>query len=290
MVRQGEGLPLGGDRPCAFPVASDSTGAVGAAFGLSPDPARASCMSVLFGPNLKVFEILHVDAAEQFAAHVEQVVDKLTAYLGKDPSRLIIRQAPVLLIDQVFDRDFCRHLIDVWETQGNDDSGFMRQIDGRTVGMLDYGHKRRRDHFLGEGETKNRIKRFVGQRVVPEIRRAYQFEVTRFEDFRIVCYDASVGGYFRPHRDNTTDGTAHRRFAMTLNLNAEEYTGGELRFPEFGPHRYRPETGQAVIFSCSLLHEALDVTEGRRFALLSFLYGEEDARRREQYERRAAST
>ncbi len=36
---------------------------------------------------------------------------------------------------------------------------------------------------------------------------------------------------------------------MTLNLNTEEYEGGELRFPEFGPNLYRPGTGDAVIFS-----------------------------------------
>ena len=62
-----------------------------------------------------------------------------------------------------------------------------------------------------------------------------------------------------------------RRFALTLNLNTEEYEGGELIFPEYGPHKYRPSSGGAVVFSCSLLHEALPVTKGRRFALLTFL-------------------
>jgi predicted 2-oxoglutarate/Fe(II)-dependent dioxygenase YbiX len=109
--------------------------------------------------------------------------------------------------------------------------------------------------------------------------------VTRREDFRIACYDASRGGYFRPHRDNTTDGTAHRRFAMSLLLN-NDYDGGFFRFPEYGKHTFRPEAGGAVIFSCSLLHEATDVTAGRRFVLLSFLYGETEAKAREEYNRR----
>ena len=47
---------------------------------------------------------------------------------------------------------------------------------------------------------------------------------------------------------------------MSLNLNAGEYEGGFLRFPEYGPNLYMPETGCAVVFSCSLLHEALAVT------------------------------
>lgn len=111
------------------------------------------------------------------------------------------------------------------------------------------------------------------------MKRAFNYDVTRREDFRIACYDAARGGYFRPHRDNTTDGTAHRRFAMSLFLNGD-YEGGRLRFPEYGPHRYRPEAGGAVVFSCSLLHEATDVTAGRRFVLLSFFYGEREARAR----------
>ena len=48
-------------------------------------------------------------------------------------------------------------------------------------------------------------------------------------------------------------------------------TTGELVFPEYGPDRYKPDDGGAVIFSCSLIHEALAVTRGRRFALLTFL-------------------
>ena len=67
-----------------------------------------------------------------------------------------------------------------------------------------------------------------------------------------------------------TSEAAYRRFAMSLNLNSEEFSGGELRFPEYGPQRYKPDTGAAIVFSCSILHEALEVTEGKRFVLLAF--------------------
>jgi predicted 2-oxoglutarate/Fe(II)-dependent dioxygenase YbiX len=157
------------------------------------------------------------------------------------------------------------------------------------VGVLDHTHKIRRDHYLAEGEFQRRVMHHIFHRVRPEIKRAFQFDATRFEDFRVVCYDAERGGYFRPHRDNTTDGTAHRAFAMTLNLNSGEYEGGGLRFPEYGPRVYRPGTGEAVIFSCSLFHEATDVTAGRRFALLSFLYGEREAQLREEIARRTGA-
>lgn len=97
-----------------------------------------------------------------------------------------------------------------------------------------------------------------------------------------VRYDGGSGGFFRPHRDNTTLGTAHRRFACTINLNTQAYAGGDLRFPEFGPRTYRAPTGGAVVFSCAMLHEATPVTAGTRYAFLPFFYDEQAARQREQ--------
>jgi predicted 2-oxoglutarate/Fe(II)-dependent dioxygenase YbiX len=120
------------------------------------------------------------------------------------------------------------------------------------------------------------------RRVVPEIHKAYNFKVTRMERYIVSCYDAVEGGHFRAHRDNTTRGTAHRRFACSVNLNAEEFEGGNLRFPEFGPQTYRPPTGGCVIFGCSLLHEATRVTKGKRYAFLPFLYDDEAARIRQE--------
>lgn len=109
------------------------------------------------------------------------------------------------------------------------------------------------------------------------------------ETLRIGCYDADAGGYFRAHRDNTTPYTAHRRFALTLNLNTGDYEGGNLKFPEYGPEHYCPDVGGAVVFSCSLLHEAMDVTEGRRFAMFSFFSGDaEEEMRRTLISRRQA--
>jgi predicted 2-oxoglutarate/Fe(II)-dependent dioxygenase YbiX len=68
---------------------------------------------------------------------------------------------------------------------------------------------------------------------------------------------------------------------VTINLNAGGYDGGDLRFPEFGGRTYRAPTGGAVVFSCSLLHEATPVTRGTRYAFLPFLYDDEAARLRE---------
>ena len=61
---------------------------------------------------------------------------------------------------------------------------------------------------------------------------------------------------------------------------SEGFTGGDLRFPEFGPRCYRPPTGGAVVFCCSLLHEVTPVTAGVRYAFLPFLYDEAGERLR----------
>jgi peroxiredoxin/predicted 2-oxoglutarate/Fe(II)-dependent dioxygenase YbiX len=238
-----------------------------------------------FDRSLRVVKVYSKAPVE---GHAQQVLDDARAWLDRDPPRDMVTHAPVLLIPHVLPPDLCKDLVAAWESQ-NEESGFMKQVEGKTVGVTDYSHKIRRDHFLTAGPVHDRVKNFVAERVVPEIFKAYNYRVTRREDFRIACYDASKGGYFRPHRDNTTGGTAHRRFAMSLLLN-DDYEGGHLRFPEFGQHRYRPHAGDACIFSCSLLHEATDVTAGRRFVLLSFFYGEAEAKIREEYNKRTGGT
>lgn len=189
--------------------------------------------------------------------------------------------APVLVVPRVFEPEFCRHLIALYEEQGGSESGFMRDVGGKTVGILDGGHKRRKDTVIEDEALQGAIRARISARLLPEIRRAFQYRATRIERYIVACYDAANQGFFAPHRDNTTKGTAHRRFAVTINLNTGEYEGGDLCFPEFGPRTYQAPAGGAVVFSCSLLHEARPVTRGRRYACLPFLYDEEAARIRE---------
>jgi predicted 2-oxoglutarate/Fe(II)-dependent dioxygenase YbiX len=157
----------------------------------------------------------------------------------------------------------------------------MRDIDGKTVGVLD-GMKRRRDVLIEDEDLRRELMSRLERNLVPMIQRALQFKVTRLERYLIACYDAEEGGWFNAHRDDETLGTAHRRFAVSINLNAEDFEGGDLVFPEFGPRTYRPPTGGAVVFSCSLQHAAGKVTRGRRYAFLPFLFDEAGARIRQE--------
>lgn len=181
--------------------------------------------------------------------------------------------APVLVTPRIFEPGFCERLIDLYRNTGGEPSGFMREIDGVTKLMMNDQHKRRSDVIIEDDQLQKQVVARLTRRLVPQIEKAFNFKPTRIERYLVARYDSETGGFFRPHRDNTTKGTAHRRFAVSINLNSD-YDGGDLRFPEFGDRTYRPPPGGACVFSCSVLHEATPVTRGERFAFLPFLYDE----------------
>jgi predicted 2-oxoglutarate/Fe(II)-dependent dioxygenase YbiX len=255
-------------------------------FRVFRDPARAIAAlyarenaSFVLDPALRVLAVIPLDDPARHAASVAAFVDRLPR---RAPEGVAPPPPPILVVPAVFEPPFCRRLVAYFRDQGGRDSGFMvSDAAGRTVMKLDYGHKRRRDVVIDDGKLRDGVRARIVRRLLPEIAKAFQFRATRIERYIVACYDSGEGGYFRPHRDNTTKGTAHRRFAVTINLNAEDYEGGDLRFPEYDMRCYRAPTGGAVVFSCSIQHEATPVTKGQRYAVLPFLYDEAAAAERE---------
>lgn len=240
----------------------DKDGAIAAAYGVDGE------RWVVLDPTLRVLTFGGAEDGE-----------RLLGVLGTLPSPEmhagVESWAPVLMVPRIFEPDLCRRLIGIYEAHGGSPSGIMRQVGDRTVGVLN-DFKRRRDTLIVDEGVKTDMRTRLRLRLLPEIERAFQFKATRIERYIVACYEAAGGGYFRPHRDNTTAGTAHRQFAVSINLNGD-FEGGDLRFPEYGPRTYRPPVGGAVVFSCSLLHEATAVTRGTRYATLPFLYDEAGA-------------
>lgn len=236
-------------------------------------------VSFLIDPMMRIMGHQPIDDPATHMANLTAFMRKLPK-IG--PPTAAQPHAPILVVPRIFEPEFCKQLVRLYEENGGEESGFMRDIDGKTVGIVDHSHKRRRDYIIEDKELMQACQARIRRRLTPEIKKAFQFEVTRMERYIVACYDAEEGGYFRPHRDNTTKGTAHRRFAVTLNLNSEDYEGGYLRFPEFGPQVYKAPSGGAVVFSCSLLHEALPVTKGVRYVFLPFLYDDAAAAIREK--------
>jgi peroxiredoxin/predicted 2-oxoglutarate/Fe(II)-dependent dioxygenase YbiX len=268
-----------------FPMLSDEVAATAREYGICKVEGETNLALVrtifLLDRNQRIVGIYPYGEIQET---LSEILEDIKTKIPHPTPQIIPIQAPVLLIPNVLEPHFCKQLMDIWETQGNTDSGFMKRDGESTIGVYDYSHKIRKDHFIRDADLIKRLDNRMHNRVFPEILKAFNYDVTRREDYKIACYESNRGGYFRPHRDNTSGGTAHRRWAMSLNLNTDEYEGGHLRFPEYGPHLYHPGVGDAVIFSCRLLHEATDITAGNRFVLLSFFYGEVEAQGRQAYE------
>jgi peroxiredoxin len=226
-------------------------------------------------------ERLRVLATIPFGEHMDHV-PQVTEFLDTLPAIAHdALAAPVLVVPRVFDFKFCRVLIEYYESHGGKESGFMRDEEGMTVHKVDYGHKQRRDQEIFDESLRTTAMHRIHDCLVPEIQKAFQFRATRIERYIVACYDSATGGHFHAHRDNRTKGTAHRKFAVSLNLNSD-FEGGNLGFPEFGPQTYKAPIGGAVVFSCSLLHELTPISSGKRYAFLPFLYDDEAAKIRQE--------
>jgi predicted 2-oxoglutarate/Fe(II)-dependent dioxygenase YbiX/peroxiredoxin len=272
--RQSEAL--GGRRAAVFAVGTgieqsqgrlthfvDSDGSVSRAFGVAPREGAYGLTDLrrswfVLDPRLRVIATFPLGVDGDAAA---------CRYLAQLPQESTSAQVPVLQIPGVFEPAFCQRLIRLHDTEPGLDSAILTE-DGA---VRDPGFKRRRDCLVTEKSLVAQVQTRVFRRVVPEIRHVFQFEATRLERMIVACYDAAEQGRFGAHRDNTIAETAHRRFAVSINLN-EDFVGGELVFPEYGTRPFKPALGSALVFSCSLMHAVLPVTSGRRYACLPFVY------------------
>ncbi|HYD69725.1 2OG-Fe(II) oxygenase [Azospirillum sp.] len=219
-------------------------------------------------PRLRVVGVLPMGDPEGCAAQLASLLDRLPPPEEPVPAR---PQAPVLVVPRVFEPDLCARLIALYDERGGERSGHMTERDGRTVGVLNAGMKVRRDRYVEDEALKDVLRQRLRRRLLPEIAKACQFRATHVERYLVACYDGTEGGHFRAHRDNTTKGTAHRQFAISVALN-NGYEGGEVFFPEYGNALFRAPPGGAVVFSCSILHAVRPVTAGRRMVFLPFVY------------------
>ena len=265
---------LAGEHSLDFTLFSDPVGAIGRGYGT--ENAAGGLMSYVIDRNQRVLaaQAGGRDHAQRALAFLGEVV------AAPAPGRTITAQAPVLLLPRVVEPALCTWSISAWQADHEEGEVRLRARSAQEARSeektraVDYSLKKRLDHRPDEALNRALTEAVIG-RIGPEVYKAFQFQIVAVERFCIGAYMAGRGDYFRPHRDNTTKQTEKRRFAVTLNLN-EDYEGGGVRFPEFGEDTYRTPAGGALVFSCSLLHEAVPVTQGTRFAALSFMFGPGD--------------
>jgi len=262
-IRKGEAPPAA-ERGERITWLDDAKGKILEGFADGAGLPRGRPAALLLDANQRILDLAAGGDLLAWAAA------RLAALPPPGPAQALGLVAPVLIVPNVLDRAACRALVERWE-RGHEEGSVASVVDGAEVQRVYHAMKKRRDHAIQDPALLQNLIQTIGRRIAPELDRAFGFRRFRFDRFIVTCYDAERGDYFRRHRDNASAGTADRRFALTLNLNTEEHEGGDLLFPEYGPHHYRPPTGGAILFACGLLHEALPVTRGRRFTLLSFL-------------------
>jgi predicted 2-oxoglutarate/Fe(II)-dependent dioxygenase YbiX len=235
--------------------------------------------------NLRVALRLDPAGCSDAAAVCLDCIDNLP----HETPRLVSQPAPAIVMPNLLPRDLCRTLVERFENSPVIDGEVARtDAAGNVCSVIDHGKKCRRDMPISpDNELHHMLQTILLQRCAPEIAKAFQVKVLHTDRILVSRYDVRAG-WFRRHRDNTADNVAFRQFALSLNLNTEDYQGGHLLFPEYNDHRYSPPTGGGVIFSTAVLHEAAPVTFGHRYVLLTFLHDDAAEVRRQAYLARTA--
>jgi predicted 2-oxoglutarate/Fe(II)-dependent dioxygenase YbiX len=220
---------------------------------------------IVLDPNQRVAATFDARALLAATESIGAVADSVRSNGGA--SQVIgTAMAPVLVLPRVFEPDFCAQVIRLWHKGDHKDSGVSSRYGN--VGVLEL--KRTEDYMVQEPMMQKAISDRLAWRIGPELIKVFAFDREfSFDAHVVLSYSAEGQHFFGAHRDNGAPTTVDRAFAVSLNLN-DDFEGGELVFPEYAGVKVSPPAGAAAVFSCSVLHQALPVTRGRRFVLTTF--------------------
>jgi hypothetical protein len=192
-------------------------------------PGGYKPMTILLDRSMRVV------AAEPLR-RTAHVLDLMRRCMAEERPTLGDRFGSVLTVPRIFEPSFCKRLIDYYENDGGAPSGFMRQIDGKTVGIHDLTGSNV-DGTRRSGRGPARPSRGADQSPA-SARHRTGLQLARHPHrtlYRRLLFQRGTGASSTATATTRHSGTAHRKFAVSINLNAEDFEGGELRFPEFGP-------------------------------------------------------
>lgn len=218
---------------------------------------------IVLDPSLRVMKTAPLSRTAQ----VGRWIGELPGVDGHSGTRMT---APVLVVPRVLEPEICAEVIAMHRRGQAIEGLVISQVDGvASEPYVDRDYRSARQVPVADADLKSRIEERIFRRLAPEMLKALRYEARDIESWFVAAYEAAEGGRFRAHRDNV-EPLQHRQFTLTINLNAEDYEGGDLRFPEYGTDTYRAPTGGAIVFASSLLHEVTLLRRGRRYGLVAF--------------------
>jgi hypothetical protein len=166
-----------------------------------------------------------------------------------EPARRLGVVAPVLLLPGVLDE------------QDRQELAASIPADGTSSGSAP----------LGEGALAQKIGKLLLRRIGPEVEKAFAFDDFAFESLTLHWHGAAPSAASDLRREIVDPAVEGRSFVLILDLSEEKYEGGEILFPEYGPHSYEPGAGGALVYSGTMLRELKPVAAGRRILLTAVL-------------------
>ncbi|HEX8224169.1 MAG TPA: hypothetical protein VF605_10165 [Allosphingosinicella sp.] len=218
---------------------------------------------IVLDPSLRVMKT----APLARSAEIGRWIAELPAVDGHSGTRMT---APVLIVPRVLEPELCTQLIAMHRHSQAIEGLIVSEVDGvASEPYVDRDYRSARQVPVADTDLKSRIEARILRRLAPEMLKALRYRVRDIESWFVAAYEAADGGRFRAHRDDVAP-LQHRQFTLAINLNAGDYEGGDLRFPEYGSDTYRAPTGGAIVFASSLLHEVTLLRRGRRYGLVAW--------------------
>jgi peroxiredoxin len=231
-----------------FAILADTRADIFKGYGVDPYPAEPGATLFMLDAGHRVLRVLERMAP---AAMVKEALTELRHLNAARPATRLQAHPPVLVLSRMLSDADCDFLAEIWRRKVPEypTDGFTagtRREGGDFKVVHDGGYGRAVEYIVRDEALQRFIDGRLRRRLLPEIRKAFQATGLQREGYRIAGYEA--GGFINPHRDNSIPTNAKRRFTMTVNLNAGEYEGGDLRFREYGEQLYAVERGTAIVW------------------------------------------
>jgi hypothetical protein len=124
---------------------------------------------------------------------------------------------------------------------------------------------------IADPALAQRIGKLLLRRIGPEVEKVFGIDDFVIESAMLRWDAAEPAATLDRKREIDDPAVQGRSFFLILDLAEDAYEGGEIRFPEYAAHSYRPGSGGAIVFSGTLLRELAPTGKGRRELLTATL-------------------